>query len=99
VIPKGTRAALPCSLIAALIRWMVNAGYLGFLEGEDSVMNQSQAWAGFSVLVGFLVIFRTSQAYSRFWEGCGAAHRMAADFFDASSALISFTEPPSSTPW
>mmetsp|Transcript_29009 Transcript_29009/g.91601 ORF Transcript_29009/g.91601 Transcript_29009/m.91601 type:complete len:546 (+) Transcript_29009:93-1730(+) len=92
VFPMSTRAALPCAIFSAILRWAINEGYCAFMEADDSIMSQTQAWAGFSVLVGFLIIFRSSQAYSRFWDGCTATHHMRADWFDMASALISFTE-------
>merc|ERR1712048_1306450 len=53
-------------------------------------MENNAIWGGFSFLVGFLVIFRTSQAYLRFWEGITSATRMSTEFFDSCSALIAF---------
>jgi len=61
-------------------------------------MSESQAWSGFSFLVGFLIVFRTSQAYGRFWEGCTASHQMRAEWFDACSSLISFCKASCAPP-
>jgi predicted membrane chloride channel (bestrophin family) len=61
-----------------------------FTQVEDSVLNNSAAWNGFSFLVGFLIVFRTSIAYSRFWEGCYSTHMMRAEWFDACSSIIAF---------
>merc|ERR1712216_321664 len=47
-------------------------------------------WTTFSSLVGFLIIFRTSQAYARFWEGCTCAQLMRAEWFDSCSVLVAF---------
>ncbi|CAK0809832.1 unnamed protein product [Prorocentrum cordatum] len=54
-------------------------------------MKNNAIWRGFTYLVGFLVVFRTSQAYSRFWEGCTATHSMGAEWFDACSSLVAFS--------
>lgn len=67
-------------------------GYLSILDKEDSILRESQAWSGFAFLVGFLIVFRTSQAYNRFWDGCTATHQMRAEWFDACAALVSFCQ-------
>jgi len=54
-------------------------------------MLDNAMWSGFTFLVGFLVIFRTSQAYARFWEGCSCIFRMRSEWFDACSSLIAFS--------
>lgn len=38
-----------------------------------------------------LVVFRTGQAYNRFWDGSTLTHQMRGDWFDAASSIISFT--------
>merc|ERR1719265_2055108 len=61
-----------------------------YFKDRESVMNNNAIWGGFSFLVGFLVVFRTSQAYSRFWEGATQTHKMGAEWFDACSSLMAF---------
>jgi len=61
------------------------------LKETDSVFTDNAIWGGFSFLFGFLVVFRTQQAYNRFWEGCTAMHQMGAEWFDACSSLIAFS--------
>lgn len=90
VFPKAMLFALPCSLIAAALTAGANSGYLEFLEDEESVLKDNTAWSGFSFLVGFLIVFRTSQSYNRFWDGCTSIHNMRAEWFDACSSLIAF---------
>lgn len=91
LFPKSFSVAGPCAIFAALLRHFINNDErLEFLKSEDSILKETQAWAGFSVLVGFLVVFRTSQAYTRFWDGCTATHMMRAEWFDAASAIVAF---------
>jgi len=90
VFPKSLWVAIPCcAMTAALTAW-IEYGELSFLSRE-SVLLDNAAWGGFSFLVGFLIVFRTSQSYNRFWDGCSSTHRMRAEWFDASSALVAFT--------
>lgn len=90
VFPWAGTMALPSSAITAFIRILINAGYLPLLDDTSSMMKDTSAWVGFSTLVGFLIVFRTSQAYSRFCDGCQSVHKMRAEWFDAASALIAF---------
>jgi predicted membrane chloride channel (bestrophin family) len=94
VFPHALKLAIPGALIAAAIRLGIDYEYLHVLQWTDqfSILKDAQAWGGISFLVGFLVVFRTSQAYSRFWEGCTATHQMRAEWFDACCALISYTK-------
>mmetsp|Transcript_39521 Transcript_39521/g.92964 ORF Transcript_39521/g.92964 Transcript_39521/m.92964 type:complete len:583 (+) Transcript_39521:142-1890(+) len=95
--------ALPCALLAAAVQFLYPDGNLrlavfGVAPDAGGVMTESQAWSGFSFLVGFLIVFRTSQAYGRFWEGCTASHQMRAEWFDAGSSLVSFCKASQAPP-
>merc|ERR1719195_1646595 len=83
---------LPCAVCAAMLKVLIDLEYVEVLSSRDSILRETQAWSGFSFLVGFLIVFRTSQAYSRFWEGCTASHQMRAEWFDACSSVVSFTK-------
>mmetsp|Transcript_24050 Transcript_24050/g.56859 ORF Transcript_24050/g.56859 Transcript_24050/m.56859 type:complete len:583 (+) Transcript_24050:141-1889(+) len=86
VFPASFLMAGPPALIAFMLKWY------DIVEdtGDLSVLLNSAVWSGFSSLVGFLVVFRTSQAYSRFWDGCSATHQMRAEWIDAASAMMAF---------
>lgn len=77
-------------LIAVVLTLLIKHGQMKWLEHEDSVLRDNAAWGGFSFLVGFLIVFRTSQSYNRFWEGCQSTHHMRAEWFDGCSSLIAF---------
>lgn len=92
VFPQAFATALPCSLITgALVLSIHHFKFLGEFKEEDDVMRNSAVWGSFSSLVGFVVVFRTSQAYNRFWEGVSATHRMGAAWYDCCAGLIAFT--------
>jgi len=93
--------ALPSAILSAVMHYLFPEQSLKlYFLGEDSggIVSESQAWAGFSFLVGFLIVFRTSQAYGRFWEGCTASHTMRAEWFDACSSLVSFCKASCAPP-
>lgn len=90
-------AAVPCALLSAFIRYLVQIKDEHVDEDCETEPNtngwdlQSDAmWAGFSSLLGFLIVFRTSQGYARFWSGCTALHRMKGEWFEACSSLVAF---------
>lgn len=91
VFPFAFRVALPCSLLTAMLKVadvMTFEGFDGFLKEWDV---NAAAYGGFSTLLGFLVVFRTSEAYGRFWDGSTLTHQLRGDWFDAASSLIAFS--------
>lgn len=98
VVPKALLVALPCALASALLKTAIQHGLLPSLESADSIVLNSAAWSGFSFFVGFLVVFRTSESYKRFWEGCTSTHQMRAEWFDACSALVAFCKISPASP-
>eukprot|EP00927_Polykrikos_kofoidii_P023701 TRINITY_DN21743_c0_g1_i1.p1 TRINITY_DN21743_c0_g1~~TRINITY_DN21743_c0_g1_i1.p1 ORF type:complete len:671 (+),score=84.55 TRINITY_DN21743_c0_g1_i1:158-2014(+) len=60
---------------------------------EAAVFNplaETAAFGGFSFLVGFIIVFRTSQSYGRFQEAMSNTHAMVTEWFDAATTLVSF---------
>jgi len=93
VFPKALLFSIPSSAITAGFIWGIyEKGMWPYFKDPESVMNNNAIWGGFSFLVGFLVVFRTSQAYNRFWEGCTQMHKMGAEWFDACSSLVAFCQ-------
>jgi len=50
----------------------------------------SQAWFAIASVVGFLIVFRTQQGYSRYWEGASLLQSVKAYWLNASSNLVAF---------
>ncbi|CAK0790395.1 unnamed protein product [Prorocentrum cordatum] len=91
VLPMALKISFPNSLLTGALAFCVyELNVLGTVDLESTLMKNNAIWGGFSFLLGFLVVFRTSQAYSRFWEGCTSTHYMGAEWFDACAALIAF---------
>merc|ERR1719487_2577461 len=96
VFPKAFIASFPSMVVSALF-----VHFLDYDQSDDPplehfhpskghILTNNAVWGGFSFLIGFLVVFRTSQAYSRFWEGATETHKMGAEWFDACSSLMAF---------
>jgi len=92
VFPFAFFVASPCAAATFGLKWYIDRGELQAIgDGEtDSILRETATWSGFMFLVGFLIVFRTSQAYARFWDGCTSTHQMRAEWFDACSALVAF---------
>lgn len=71
---------------------MLITSILVFIEHQkdSNIFENTSIWAGFNFLVGFLIIFRTQQAYSRFDDGTKAFEKMGANWFDCASALLAY---------
>jgi len=52
--------------------------------------NAGSAWAMLTMVLGALIGFRTSQAYSRYWEGATLLLQVRGEWLNASSSLIAF---------
>eukprot|EP00928_Gymnodinium_smaydae_P086957 TRINITY_DN71336_c0_g1_i1.p1 TRINITY_DN71336_c0_g1~~TRINITY_DN71336_c0_g1_i1.p1 ORF type:complete len:874 (+),score=202.84 TRINITY_DN71336_c0_g1_i1:66-2687(+) len=94
VFPFGLCVALPCAAISAGLKALTLHGGASIdLSGASLLATGggTAAWSGFTFLVGFVVVFRTSQAYGRFWDALNDTHKMLAEWFDAASSIAAFT--------
>lgn len=90
VLPRSLMFAVPSALLAVFLKFMEFEGFLP--DGVDfDIMSNNAGFTGFSFAMGFLFVFRTSQSYSRFWEGVSLGHRMYAEWYDFASSVICFT--------
>mmetsp|Transcript_110835 Transcript_110835/g.313629 ORF Transcript_110835/g.313629 Transcript_110835/m.313629 type:complete len:526 (+) Transcript_110835:8-1585(+) len=95
VFGTGFIIAFPCALVTGILRVLIDYGHLPMLGGNrgapHTILTDNSVWSGFSFLVGFLIVFRTSQAYSRFWDGASAITKMRSEWFAACSSAIAFS--------
>mmetsp|Transcript_62997 Transcript_62997/g.142384 ORF Transcript_62997/g.142384 Transcript_62997/m.142384 type:complete len:363 (+) Transcript_62997:101-1189(+) len=84
--------AFPCSVLSLLAKFLVKEGYMRWLDWDEDhmILLNNAPWNGFTFLVGFLIVFRTSQSYSRFWDACTCTAEMRAQWYDGASALVAF---------
>lgn len=81
VFPTAFAWALPSTIFACLLHSQV--------EQQES-KSLGQIYSGFSFVIGFLVVFRTQQAYSRYWEGATLLKQVRGAWFNATSSLFAF---------
>merc|ERR1719210_3011454 len=89
VIPKALAWAIPCAGAAVGIHFLMHK-YSGLTHTIGDNVNTSQVWAAYNFLIGFLLTFRTGQAYSRWWEGGSLLQQARGEWFNAYSSLIAF---------
>eukprot|EP00440_Ansanella_granifera_P019993 gb/GFBE01021724.1/.p1 GENE.gb/GFBE01021724.1/~~gb/GFBE01021724.1/.p1 ORF type:complete len:552 (+),score=55.95 gb/GFBE01021724.1/:1-1656(+) len=98
VIPKALLWAVPNGLFAVLLHFLrnhpdgVDGKYLRnsmfSVEGSDGL------YAGYTFILGFLIVFRNSQAYGRLWEGANELATVRARWLNAVSSCIAFCDSP-----
>lgn len=82
-----------CIALLSTVLSLVSIVLLWRFPGAKAFMNNDgNAYGAFSTLVGFLIVFRTSQAFARFCEGTSLIHGMMGDWFNAASTLIAFLQ-------
>jgi len=89
------------SVLPAAMRWAAAAGVAGFvlkfLQNEympkdflGDLEISPAAYSGFSFTLGFVIVFRTSQCYNRFWTCATHVNAMRAEWYEAASGLTTF---------
>mmetsp|Transcript_100610 Transcript_100610/g.305320 ORF Transcript_100610/g.305320 Transcript_100610/m.305320 type:complete len:577 (+) Transcript_100610:3-1733(+) len=89
VIGFAAMVALPNALLTVLVKYIQDNVLPPYMQ-ENMALTDSAAWSAFSFLVGFLIVFRTGQAYNRFWDGATSTHRMHAEWLDACTSVMAF---------
>lgn len=62
-----------------------------FDKSDSFGLGVGQIWAGYNFMLGFLVVFRTNNSYSRFWQGAELLHQIRGEWFNAVSCLFAFS--------
>lgn len=97
VAPRSSAAAFLTGVVSSFLTWASVKGW--FSDFNDfHVTTDKGAWLIYSGLVGFLIVFRMSQAYTRFWQGCAAVHRMRVDWFMAACVLMAYCRASKANP-
>jgi predicted membrane chloride channel (bestrophin family) len=64
----------------------MNSTYL-----RDSITISVDLYRGFIFVLGFLIVFRSQVAYSRWWEGGTLVQQLRGEWFNAFSSLLAFS--------
>lgn len=91
VFPKAFVFALPAALVAVVLRGLMTE-FEELMELPEVAKSVAQgAYSSFTFLLSFLLVFRTSQAYERFFSGAQEVHMMSARFYAAAGSLAAFS--------
>lgn len=88
IFHHATCLATAAASLTALVLY-VDASY-GIIDRSDDFFN-STTYGGLVSMSAFLTVFRTSQAYARYWEGSNLVHRMMGNWVDAVSTAFAYT--------
>lgn len=90
---NASRYAIPSAVLAAVVRTVYdNDPHALESIGIASWWGASQAWSLVSLVLGLLLATRVNRAMYRFWEGLTLVHKMAGEWYDATSSLIAFSQ-------
>eukprot|EP00930_Biecheleria_cincta_P013131 TRINITY_DN11870_c0_g1_i5.p1 TRINITY_DN11870_c0_g1~~TRINITY_DN11870_c0_g1_i5.p1 ORF type:complete len:542 (+),score=78.55 TRINITY_DN11870_c0_g1_i5:139-1764(+) len=94
VFPRASVPGLLASLVAVTLHYVLrmNQDTLQQFGAGDASAN---VLGGFSFILGFLIVFRSQQAYSRWWEGGTLLQQLRGEWFNSFSCLIAFSNSAS----
>mmetsp|Transcript_25196 Transcript_25196/g.78475 ORF Transcript_25196/g.78475 Transcript_25196/m.78475 type:complete len:559 (+) Transcript_25196:79-1755(+) len=88
VFPKAMIWAVPNAVLAVLMHIYARQEQEAY--NDLSMTGVNILWAGYTSVLGFLVVFRNNQAYTRFWEGATLINQVRGEWFNAVSTLFAF---------
>lgn len=91
VFPKAFVFAVPCGIIAAILTEVFREWDIDLINETAKVGSSPPGYTGFSFVIGFLLVFRTSQAYARFWEGSTLVSQLRGQWLEAAQTLCAFS--------
>jgi len=77
--------AIFCGTMNGILLAINNTTVSSFFQVDSNV------YSAITALLSFLLAFRTSVAYQRFWEGCNILEALKCSWFSAASLLASFS--------
>jgi len=86
ILPKACTYALIPAIISLALKYAEEQGY-----PAPKTISSSAAFSGFAWTVSFLLVFRTSQCYSRFWYCATNCSTMRSQIFESCGSLIAFS--------
>mmetsp|Transcript_36054 Transcript_36054/g.100022 ORF Transcript_36054/g.100022 Transcript_36054/m.100022 type:complete len:402 (-) Transcript_36054:42-1247(-) len=98
VVPFAAMVGVPCAIASATLKYLEVNEVWWFGDFLEKYQIKGTAYGAFSSLLGFLVVFRTSQAYSRYWSGGGLMQQMCGSWFDAASSIVAFCKMSKAEP-
>eukprot|EP00929_Paragymnodinium_shiwhaense_P041947 TRINITY_DN21788_c0_g2_i1.p1 TRINITY_DN21788_c0_g2~~TRINITY_DN21788_c0_g2_i1.p1 ORF type:complete len:491 (-),score=84.58 TRINITY_DN21788_c0_g2_i1:262-1734(-) len=90
IFPKSAVAAFPGGIGAVALCILAQHYLTDYDDIQSGLKYFGSLWGGYTVIIGFLLVFRTQIAYSRYWEGCCVVSQVKTGWTNAVSNLIAF---------
>jgi len=90
VFPKAMVWAVPLTIFAGILHYILHQNK-GLIELVGIGTAATSVFGGFTFILGFLVVFRSQQAYSRWWEGGTLLLQLRGEWFNSYSCLMAFS--------
>lgn len=92
VFPKAVVFAIPAAFFAVMLHW-TSSQYGIVLADLFDASTSGQIWTGYNFVLSFLLVFRTQNAYARYWEGGTLLTRTSGQWRSAVSSCFAFCSP------
>jgi len=92
VLPTAVCISLPAALLGLSMKLVQKSNWWGLSQLMQDLHVSKCGFACFSGLLGFLIVFRTSQSYYRWWDGLTLIQELNACFYDALSSVVAHTK-------
>eukprot|EP00747_Dinoflagellata_sp_TGD_P165162 gnl/TRDRNA2_/TRDRNA2_186076_c0_seq1.p1 gnl/TRDRNA2_/TRDRNA2_186076_c0~~gnl/TRDRNA2_/TRDRNA2_186076_c0_seq1.p1 ORF type:complete len:668 (+),score=116.20 gnl/TRDRNA2_/TRDRNA2_186076_c0_seq1:123-2126(+) len=89
IFPLASLIAFPSGIFALLLKTLQIEGLVD-AELGGQILGKAAVYSGFTFLIGFFVVFRTTQAYYRFWDGVTTTKTIQGQLFDTHSCFIAY---------
>lgn len=89
VFPKAFKWALPSALAAIVVHLAAHMGKPN-LDESSSGSDLSAALGSVYFALAFMLVFRTQQAYSRYWSGATLLRQVRGQWFNCTSNVFAF---------
>merc|ERR1719421_863579 len=93
VIPNAALVALGPTIFSAILN-ILYYPYGTDIEPDNDWIptdNEVSIYNMFNWVLGFVLVFRTGQAYSRYWEGATLMHTVTTEWYDSCAQITAFT--------
>jgi predicted membrane chloride channel (bestrophin family) len=89
LIPAALKSSIFAAIAAWVLKWAENQEYIAL---HDGIVKDASVYSGFSFTLAFMLVFRTSQSYNRFWHAATQVNAMRSQWYEAASSLCKFVE-------
>lgn len=90
VFPKAAAWAVPNALLGVTLLLNRKAHDVVGLEMEP-MSGVAAVWSSYTLVLAFLLVFRSNQAFTRFWEGASSTAAVNSMWTNAAGSLMSFS--------